>query len=206
MTGLFPMMLFGLPAMCLAMYHTARPENRAKLVGMLTGAALISFFTGITEPIEFLFYYASPVLLIMHAVLGAIFAFIVGVMNIQLGFGFSAGFIDYLISLPNSLKIVEAKKAAGIYNGFTALLANPFMLLAVGPFTAASYYFLGKFLIKKTNAMTPGREQVVEQQEVSVQTTSGQVIKTKVTKSKYSELTGDIYDMIGQKDNINNVD
>lgn len=207
MTGNFPIMLFGLPAMAFAMYKTARPENRAKLVGMLTGAGLISFFTGITEPIEFLFYFTSAALFIMHVLLGASFAFIIGAFNIQLGFGFSSGFIDYLISIPNSLKIVEARKVAGIYNNFTAILANPFMLFVIGPFTAIANYFLTKFIIIKTDAMTPGREEVtLEQKDVELKTNTGQVIKAKVGNDKYEVLASDIYDMIGQKENIDNVD
>lgn len=87
---------------------------------MLGGSALISFLTGITEPIEFTFMFVSPLLYIVHAVLGAIFAFITGVFGIQLGFGFSAGLFDYLLSIPKSMSIISANKT-----GADAAFANP---------------------------------------------------------------------------------
>jgi PTS system N-acetylglucosamine-specific IIC component len=223
MVGLFPMMLFGLPAMAFAIYKTADKDKRKDLIGMLVGASLISFFTGITEPIEFLFYFASPLLIIFHAVLGATFAFIVGVMNIQLGFGFSAGFIDYLLSIPKSLEIIAAKKADGTYNSVQAAFANPGWMFAIAPFVAASYYFIGKYLIVRLDAPTPGRSTKQSNSQPSSENSAylnvqglGSVITTDSTidtlkvsndskLDNHQVIAGKIFNLVGGKVNVDSV-
>src|SRR5690349_16430655 len=98
MTGFFPVMMFGLPAACLAMYHTARPERRKAVAGLLVSMALTSFLTGITEPIEFSFMFLAPLLYALHAILSGVAMVVMNVLRVRLGFGFSAGLFDYLLN------------------------------------------------------------------------------------------------------------
>ena len=114
-------MMFGLPAVAGAIYFTAKGDSqKMKVASLFAGSALVSFFTGITEPIEFSFMFLAPGLYLMHAILTGVFAFIVGAFGIQLGFGFSAGLIDYVLSLPKAFDIVSANKT-----GAEAVFANP---------------------------------------------------------------------------------
>ncbi|MCU9933925.1 PTS transporter subunit EIIC [Mycoplasmopsis felis] len=124
-SGFFPMMMFGLPALIGAfIYKSESKEQRIKVISLFGSAALISFLTGITEPIEFAFLYISPLLFIVHAILTGIFAFITGVMGIQLGFGFSAGFMDFILSIPKSLRIINE-------SGFTGALLQEYLQIQV---------------------------------------------------------------------------
>ncbi|MCR8613096.1 MAG: PTS transporter subunit EIIC [Mycoplasma sp.] len=152
-TGFFPIMMFGLPALVASIWFNAQGEKqKAQVASLFLGSALVSFFTGITEPIEFSFMFLAPALYGMHIILTGIVGFIVGVFGIQLGFGFSAGLIDYALSIPKSLDIIVANKT-----GFDAVLANPLWIWPIGFGTAAMYFFTGNFLIKKFNLNTPGR-------------------------------------------------
>lgn len=137
MTGFFPVMMFGLPAACLAMIATAKPENRKSVAGMLLGVAFTSFLTGITEPIEFLFMFLAPVLYILHALLSGISLAVTTALGMRCGFTFSAGFIDYVLSYGISSK--------------------PIGLLVVGLIIGVIYYFTFVYFIKKLNIPTPGR-------------------------------------------------
>ncbi len=137
MTGFFPIMMFGLPAVCLAMITTAKAEHRKSVAGLLSSAALTSFLTGITEPIEFLFMFLSPVLYLLHALLSGISLAITTALGMRCGFGFSAGFIDYVINFGISDK--------------------PIGLLLAGLAFGVLYYFVFVFLIQKLNVPTPGR-------------------------------------------------
>lgn len=137
--GYFPVMMFGLPAGALAMYHTAREDKKKFTASLMIAAAFASFFTGVTEPLEFAFMFVAPALYIAHAVLTGISLFIAASFQWTAGFGFSAGLVDYILS-------------------FNLPLANkPFMLLLQGLLFAALYYFLFRFMITKFNLMTPGR-------------------------------------------------
>ena len=98
MSGFFPVMMFGLPAACLAMYHTARPERRPAVGGMLASLALTAMLTGVTEPIEFTFMFLAPALYALHAVLTGLSMVLMDALKIRLGFTFSAGLFDYLIN------------------------------------------------------------------------------------------------------------
>lgn len=137
MTGMFPIMMFALPAACLAMITTAKKENRKAVTGMLLGIAFTSFLTGITEPIEFSFMFLAPVLYLIHAVFTGLSMGITAALGIKSGFGFSAGFIDYALNYGISTK--------------------PLLLLLVGVIFAVLYYFVFVFFIKKLNLPTPGR-------------------------------------------------
>src|ERR1700734_2300860 len=98
MSGFFPVMMFGLPAACLAMWRSARPERRAAVGGMLASLALTSFLTGVTEPIEFSFMFLAPFLYVVHALLTGVSFIIMNALQVRLGFGFSAGLFDYVLN------------------------------------------------------------------------------------------------------------
>jgi PTS system N-acetylglucosamine-specific IIC component len=138
MTGFFPVMMFGLPAACLAMFHEAPKERRAMVGGLLFSMALTSFLTGVTEPIEFTFMFLAPVLYAIHAVLTGLALAICSALGIHLGFSFSAGAIDYALNYGLSTKGWEA--------------------IPIGLIYAVVYYGLFRFFIRKFNMATPGRE------------------------------------------------
>ncbi|CAM5589504.1 PTS sugar transporter subunit IIA [Streptomyces badius] len=138
MTGFFPIMMFALPAACLAIVHCARPERRKVVGGMMFSLALTSFVTGVTEPIEFTFMFIAPVLYAVHAVLTGVSMALTWALGMKDGFGFSAGLIDFLLNL--------------------GIASKPWMLVLVGLCFAALYYAIFRFAIIKFNLPTPGRE------------------------------------------------
>ncbi|TMJ16788.1 MAG: PTS N-acetyl-D-glucosamine transporter [Alphaproteobacteria bacterium] len=138
MAGFFPVMMFGLPAACLAMYRTARPERRKAVGGMLASLALTSFLTGVTEPIEFSFMFLAPLLYAVHAVLTGLSMVIMDLLGVKLGFGFSAGLFDYVLGY--------------------GLSTRALLLIPVGLAYFAIYYFTFRFFILRFNLNTPGRE------------------------------------------------
>ncbi|SFM21158.1 N-acetylglucosamine-specific PTS transporter subunit IIBC [Salibacterium qingdaonense] len=138
MAGMFPMMMFGLPAACLAMILAAKPEKRAQVSGLLGGLALTSFLTGITEPIEFSFMFISPLLYVVHALLTAasmVVTYLAGTLH---GFGFSAGAFDYVLN----------------FN----LATKPLLLAGIGIIFGIIYFVVFYGMIKGLNLKTPGRE------------------------------------------------
>ena len=137
MAGFFPVMMFGLPAVCLAMYKTAKIENRKKISGALLSIALTSFLTGITEPIEFSFMFLAPRLFFIHAILTGLSMAICNYFGILDGFGFSAGLIDFILNF--------------------GIATNPERIIPIGLFFAATYYFVFSFAIVKFNLPTIGR-------------------------------------------------
>lgn len=152
-SGFFPMMMFGLPALVYSFYHNgSNPEQKKRILSLFLPSALVAFMTGITEPIEFAFMFVSPLLYLTHAILSGIFAFIVGAFGIQIGFGFSAGLIDFLLSIPKSMEIININKS-----GASAIFANPAWIFVIGFACAVSYFFVSNFIIKKMNLSTPGR-------------------------------------------------
>ena len=138
MSGFFPVMMFGLPAACLAMYHAARPERRKAVGGMLLSLALTSFLTGVTEPIEFSFMFLAPALYVLHALLTGAAMAVMDALHVRLGFGFSAGLFDYLLNFDRATR--------------------PWLLLPVGAAYSALYYGLFRFAIARFDLKTPGRE------------------------------------------------
>ncbi|MFJ8587661.1 PTS transporter subunit EIIC [Streptomyces sp. NPDC093595] len=138
MSGFFPIMMFGLPAAALAIAHSARPERRKAVTGMMVSLALTSFVTGVTEPIEFSFMFIAPLLYAIHAVLTAISMAVTWAFGVHAGFTFSAGLIDYGLG----------------WN----LATKPWMIVPIGLVFAAVYYVVFRFAIVKFNLPTPGRE------------------------------------------------
>ena len=138
MSGFFPVMMFGLPAACLAMYHTARPERRAAVGGMLLSLALTAALTGVTEPIEFSFMFLAPALYAIHAVLTGLSMVLMDALKIRLGFSFSAGLFDYVINFGKATR--------------------PLWALVVGAAYFVIYYGVFRFAIQRFNLKTPGRE------------------------------------------------
>lgn len=163
-TGFFPMMMFGLPMLCYALYKNAdNKEQKQKVLSLFGPAAVVSFLTGITEPIEFAFMFVSPLLYFVHAILSGLFAFLTNLFGIQLGFSFSAGFVDYLLSIPKSVQIADAK--ATHISSIVGVFANPGWIFVIGPVCGLSYFFISNLIIKKLNLQTPGRGQNIIRQE-----------------------------------------
>lgn len=175
--GRFDTMMFGLPAACLAMYHCVPKARRKQIGGLFLGAALTSFITGITEPIEFMFLFVAPWLYVFHAFLDGVSFYIADFLNVSIGNTFSGGFIDFLLF--------------GILQGNEN--THWIRVVIVGVFWAALYYFSFRFLITKFNVMTPGRaedqEESVEQQTTSLTENAHQIIAA-----------------LGKAENIENVD
>ncbi|KQM76087.1 PTS N-acetyl-D-glucosamine transporter [Sphingomonas sp. Leaf22] len=138
MAGYFPVMMFGLPAACLAMYRSALPDRRKAVGGMLLSLALTSFLTGVTEPIEFSFMFLAPVLYAIHAVLTGLSMALMDWLGVKLGFGFSAGLFDYVLNYGKATR--------------------PLMLLPVGAVYFALYYGVFRFFIVRFDLKTPGRD------------------------------------------------
>lgn len=138
MSGFFPVMMFGLPAACLAMYHEARSDRRKAVAGMFFSLALTSFLTGVTEPIEFTFMFLAPLLYAIHALLTGAAMALMHALNVHLGFGFSAGLFDYVLNFGKA--------------------THPLVLLPVGAGYALVYYALFRFVIRRFDLKTPGRE------------------------------------------------
>ena len=133
-------MMFGLPAAAIAIYQSARPERKKQVGTILLSAAFASFVTGVTEPLEFSFMFVAPVLYFIHALLTGIMLFVAAVFKWLAGFGFSAGLIDYILS-------IKAPFSNDI-----------FMLIPLGLICAFIYYCIFRFMIVRYNLMTPGRE------------------------------------------------
>jgi N-acetylglucosamine PTS system EIICBA or EIICB component len=138
MSGFFPVMMFGLPAACLAMYRAALPARRKAVGGLLLSMALTSFLTGVTEPIEFAFMFLAPVLYAVHALLTGTAMVVMHLLDVHLGFGFSAGLFDYVLNYK--------------------LSTNPLLLLPIGAAYFALYYLVFRWAIVRFNLSTPGRE------------------------------------------------
>lgn len=178
MAGFFPVMMFGLPAAALAMYHMAK-DNRKKIVaGLLLASGLSAFFTGVTEPLEFAFMFLAPGLYLVHAVLTGISVAICAALPVRAGFNFSAGFVDWFLS-------------------FKAPFAeNPIWLLGIGLIVGVIYYIIFRFAITKFNLKTPGREDDDTDEEMNVY----------LSNDNFTEVASIILKGLGGKENIVSVD
>lgn len=157
--GFFPVMMFGLPAAALAIYHSAKPAKKAQVASIMFAAALASFFTGITEPLEFAFMFVAPVLYVVHALLTGISVYIAASMQWIAGFGFSAGLVDLVLSSRNPLAV------------------EWYMLLVQGLVFAVIYYVLFSVVIRAFNLKTPGRDDEADTQAVDSTSRSEQAAK-----------------------------
>ncbi|WP_329457689.1 PTS transporter subunit EIIC [Streptomyces sp. NBC_01497] len=146
-SGFFPIMMFGLPAAALAMAHTARPERRKVVLGMMLSLAATSFVTGVTEPIEFSFMFIAPLLYVLHAVLTAISMFVTWGLGVHDGFTFSAGVIDYILNWP--------------------LATKPWLIIPIGLVFGVIYYVVFRYVIVKFDLKTPGREPEEEIEDIT---------------------------------------
>jgi PTS system N-acetylglucosamine-specific IIC component len=139
MAGYYPIMMFALPAVCLAMLHEAKTSQRKIAAGILIGSALTSMVTGITEPIEFSFMFLAPILYGVHAILTGTSMALCQLLGIRHGFGFSAGLIDYVL--------------------FWGKATKPVLLLPIGAVYGIVYYVLFRAIIRKMDLRTPGMEE-----------------------------------------------
>jgi PTS system N-acetylglucosamine-specific IIC component len=142
MTGFFPIMMFALPAAAIAIWHEARPEQRKIVGGIMLSTALTAFLTGITEPLEFSFLFVAWPLYVVHAVLTGSSLALTNALGIHDGFSFSAGAIDYLLNFGQATR--------------------PLLIIPIGLVYAAIYYVLFRFVIRRWNLRTPGREEDAE--------------------------------------------
>ncbi|MDQ0976822.1 glucose-specific phosphotransferase system IIBC component [Neobacillus niacini] len=177
MTGKFPFMMFGLPAAALAIYHEAKPEKKVFVGGLMASAALTSFLTGITEPIEFSFLFVAPILFGIHAIFAGFSFMIMHLLDVKIGMTFSGGLIDYILF--------------GLINPQT----NAWIVIPVGLVFAVVYYFGFRFAIRTFNLKTPGRE--LEEEEENQAPTG---------KAGSGDLASNILDAMGGKGNIAHLD
>lgn len=148
MGGFFPVMMFGMIAVALAIIVCAKKEKRTATIGLLSSLALTAFLTGITEPIEFLFIFLSPLLLVAHALITGLSMFITTSLGVLHGFTFSAGALDYVLNF--------------------GIATKPLLILPIGLGIGVLYFVVFVFLIKKFNIPTPGREEDDEEFEENV--------------------------------------
>ncbi|GEM02226.1 PTS system, N-acetylglucosamine-specific IIC component [Halolactibacillus halophilus] len=178
--GFFPVMMFGLPAAALAMYHTAKENKKKNVAALMFAAGFAAFFTGVTEPIEFAFMFVAPGLYFVHALLTGLSLTIAALFNWTAGFGFSAGFVDFVLSsrLP---------------------LANqPYMLIVQGLVFAVLYYVIFRALIQGLNLKTPGRGDDLEDED--------DVVSAHASDDKYRYMAETIYQGLGGDENVVSVD
>ena len=148
-TCYFPLFLGGLPGAAVAMTYAADKQKRKEIMLLLFGVGAVAFITGIDEPLAFLFIFVSPLLWIVHCVLTATLCGITTLFGMHIGFGFSAGLIDYLVSMPTSWLIS---------NDLGTMLSNPLWIWPLSVLAFFMYLPVFYFLIKRYNIPTPGRE------------------------------------------------
>ncbi len=152
MSGFFPIMMFALPAAALAIWQSAKPENRKAVGGIMISVALTAFLTGVTEPIEFSFMFIAWPLYIIHAVLTGTSLAIANLIGAKMGFGFSAGLFDLVLNW--------------------RIGTVPWVLIIMGLIYGVIYYFLFRVAITRWNLKTPGREDEGETSTVSLDPTA----------------------------------
>lgn len=181
MAGFFPIMMFGLPAGAYAIYRNARPENKKKTAGLMMAGAFSSFFTGVTEPIEFSFMFSAWPLYLLHALFTGLSVAFAAMMHWTAGFTFSAGLVDYVLSARMPI-------------------ANmPYMLIVQGAVMAVIYYFGFNWAIQTFDLKTPGREGASTTAEPAAATAT-------VGGDQNAAEAKQIYAAIGGAANIDNVD
>ncbi|MCL2843467.1 MAG: N-acetylglucosamine-specific PTS transporter subunit IIBC [Oscillospiraceae bacterium] len=179
MAGFFPVMMFGLPGACLAMYVTAKSKAKKTVFGLMLAAAFAAFLTGVTEPVEFSFMFVAPVLYLVHAVLTAVSMFIAASMQWFAGFAFSAGLIDYVLSIPIEFAIGQ------------------WWLLALGVVYFFVYFGIFYLLITKLNLKTPGRE---DDDDLEAEQTAS------LANNDYTAVAAQILEGLGGAGNVTSLD
>ena len=188
MSGKFPLMIFGLPGAALAMYTCADPKKRKVAGGLLLSAALTAMLTGITEPLEFTFLFVAPVLYVIHSVLAGLAYMLMHILNVGVGMTFSGGIIDLTLF--------------GILQGNAK--TNWIMIPLVGVIYFLVYFLLFRFLIRKRNYATPGRE--TEGEETKLYTRADYNEKKSKGDTAPDALSKMILEGLGGKDNIAGLD
>lgn len=178
--GFFPVMMFGLPAGAYAIYRQSRPEKRKATASLMLAAAFASFFTGVTEPLEFSFMFVAWPLYVVHASLTGISMFVAALFYWTAGFNFSAGLVDFVLSLR------------------VPIANQPLMLVVLGLIMAVVYYFVFTFVIKTFNLMTPGREEGEGEEDLDLDASLGD--------NKFKALAALIYVGLGSMENIVSID
>jgi len=201
MTGKFPIMMFGLPAAAYAMYKQANPSKRKAVGALLASAALTSFLTGITEPIEFTFLFVAPALYVVHCILAGLSYMLMGVLNVFIGMTFSGGFIDFTLF--------------GLLPAGAGVPTRWLTLVIVGLIYAVVYYLVFTFMIKKFNLKTPGKEEGEEEvklyskadfQEKAGIPNANATAKTSNKKGEVAEKAPAVLAALGGEENIVSVD
>lgn len=187
MSGKFPFMIFGLPAAALAMYKAARPEKKKVVGSLLLSAALTSMLTGITEPLEFTFLFAAPLMYGVHCVLAGLSYMLMHILNVGVGMTFSGGIIDLTLF--------------GILQGNAK--TNWIWIVIVGLAYAVVYYFVFYFMITKLNLKTPGREP--DDEETKLYTRDDLTAK-KTEENGTDNVSALILKGLGGKENLSDVD
>ena len=178
--GFFPVMMFGLPAGAYAIYRQSRPEKRKATASLMLAAAFASFFTGVTEPLEFSFMFVAWPLYVVHAALTGISMFIAALFHWTAGFNFSAGLVDFVLSLR------------------VPIANQPLMLVVLGLIMAVVYYFVFTFVIKTFNLMTPGREEGEGEEDLD--------LDESFADNKFAALAARIYTGLGGAENVVSID
>jgi glucose PTS system EIICBA or EIICB component len=191
MTGKFPFMMFGLPAAALAIYHEAKPEKKALVGGIMASAALTSFLTGITEPIEFSFLFVAPVLFGIHTIFAGLSFMLMHILNVKIGMTFSGGIIDYLLF------------------GVIPHRTDWWLVIPVGLVFSVIYYFGFRFAIRKWNLKTPGRddeEENVDPGDVTDSSLAAEILQALGDKENLAHLDACISRLRVSVKNIDSVD
>ena len=175
MQGEFPLMLFALPAACLAMYHEAHTKNKKIAAGILFSAALTCFLTGITEPVEFTFIFVAPILYVFNAIMAGLAYMTMYLLHAHIAKSFSAGFIDYL--------------SFGILPSFNGYQTHFLSAIIIGIPMGLIYYFTFRFVIRRFDVKTPGRTEVTANAD----------------EKSDSELATEIITLLGGAHNIDSV-
>jgi PTS system N-acetylglucosamine-specific IIC component len=191
--GFYPILMFGLPAAALAMIHVANKKQRKVAVGILSAAALTAFLTGVTEPLEFAFMFVAFPLYVIHAVLTGLSLAIAYMLDIHLGFSFSAGLIDLLLY------------------GTAPAAKNIPLLIGMGVVFAIIYYLLFRFAITRWNMRTPGREpeaefEAEEAANLGEASTSATTVATVEAPVRADTKAEQVIAAFGGRENLVNVD
>ena len=189
MSGKFPFMIFGLPGAALAMYTCAKDKKKKVAGGLLLSAALTAMLTGITEPIEFTFLFVAPVLYVIHSILAGLSYMLMHALEVGVGMTFSGGLIDFFLF--------------GVLQGNAK--TNWIMIIPVGIVYFIIYFFLFRYMIRKMDYVTPGREDDLEETKLYTRADYNEKKAAEDAKSA-SSTSALILDGLGGKDNIVDID